>query len=321
MKIKLSNIKEALTNKVDVFICSSSFEERCLSISRAIAPYASSSKIVFYVDDLNENINDNINDNADKLYSILGDDSCCVPIKINNPAKSLISMSSALDDVLLENKQQNFIIDITTFTHEGLLILFKLIRHKIKENDKIFMCYNGAKDYSYNEPIPEKKWLSKGVKSVRSILGYPGLSDPSMKNHLIVLFGFERERTKRLIDIFEYDLVSLAFGSRETSIAHEHQKINELRHDELLELYPNAKKFEISLIDPLQTQSQILEHVKSFPGYNTVIAPMNNKISSIGAALAAIGQPEIQLCYVTANQYNFEGYSQASEDGYCLEVK
>jgi hypothetical protein len=184
----------------------------------------------------------------------------------------------------------------------------------------VIACYNGAKEYSYNESVAEKKWLSKGVKKIRSILGYPGLLDPSKKNHLIVLFGFERERTKRLIDMFEYDLVSLAFGGKGVSISEDHQVLNEKRHEELLILYPNARKFEISLIDAIDTKQQLLAYMSDFSEYNTVIAPMNNKISTVGAGLAAIENPEIQLCYVTANQYNLQGYSHPSPYCYLFEV-
>ncbi len=315
-KIPLNKLAEFIQNKIDVFICSSSFEERCLSIPQEASKLGIPLNLIFCVTDLESKIEQN----AKKLASTLGEQSSEIAIQIDNPAQTLKIMSEALNKAVTDDKQQCFLVDITTFTHEGLLMLLKLLQLKKKDNDKLFLCYNGAKDYSYNESIPEEKWLTKGVKSVRSILGYPGLLDPSKKNHIVILFGFEGERTRRLIDIFEFDLISLAFGSKEASISDSHQQLNETRHKELLKFYPDAKNFEISLIDAGQTKSQLLEYLKGFSEYNTVIAPMNNKISSIGAGLAAIEKPEIQLCYVTANQYNFEGYSQPSEDCYLFEV-
>jgi len=315
-KFQLDKLAEYIKGKIDVFICSSSFEDRCLSIPKEAVNLGIPLNLIFCVTDLDSKIEQN----AKRIASALGGQSYKVAIQIDNPAQSLKIMSEALNDVIHNDKQQSFLIDITTFTHEGLLMLLKLLQLKKKDNDKLFLCYNGAKDYSYNKSIPEDKWLTKGVKSVRSILGYPGLLDPSKKNHLVILFGFEGERTRRLIDIFEFDLVSLAFGSKEASISDCHQQLNETRHKELLEFYPDAKKFEISLIDADQAKSQLLEYLKGFPEYNTVIAPMNNKISSIGAGLAAIEEPEIQLCYVTTNQYNFEGYSHPSEECYLFEV-
>ena len=316
-KFPLNKLAEFIQDKIDVFICSSSFEDRCLSIPQEASKLKIPLILIFCVTDLESKIEQN----AKRLALTLGVQSSEVAIQIDNPAQTLKTMSEALNKAVTDDKQQSFLIDITTFTHEGLLMLLKLLQLKKKENDKLFLCYNGAKDYSYNSSIPEEKWLTKGVKSVRSILGYPGLLDPSKRNHLVVLFGFEGERTRRLIDIFEFDLVSLAFGSKGESISDRHQQLNETRHNELLKFYPDAKDFEISLINADQTKFQLLDYLKDFSEYNTVIAPMNNKISSIGAGLAALEKPEIQLCYVTANQYNFEGYSQPSEDCYLFEVK
>lgn len=316
MLIKLSDIKQKLADKIDVFICSASFESRCLSIPKKLSQLDIHSKIIFYITDLNERISNN----AIELLTILGDNSNKFDIQLDKPSEMLKKMSKTINAVMLNDKPQTFLIDITTFTHEGLLILLRLFQLKIKKNDKFFLCYNGAKEYSYNELDPEKKWLSKGVRSVRSIMGYPGHFDPSKKNHLVVLFGFERERTKKLIDIFEYDEVSIAFGSRDASITYEHQLINEKRHEELFDLYPKTNKFEISLIDFNITKAQILSHLNNFRDCNTVIAPMNNKISSIGAGLATIEKPEIQLCYLTANLYNYDYYSIPSDDCYLFEV-
>jgi hypothetical protein len=317
-KIKINDIRKNLENKFDIFICSSSFEERCFSIPKEVSKIAIPDSLIFYIDDLENKINQN----AEKLETIFSGTAKQVAIKINDPVQTLKSMSQALNKVMSSDKPQNILIDITTFTHEGLLMLFKLLQLRVASGSKIklFLCYSAAKEYSHNERNLKEKWLSKGVKSVRSILGYPGLFDPSKKNHLVVLFGFESERTRRLIDIFEYDLVSLAFGGKDVSITDDHQKLNEMRHEQLFSLYPNAKKFEISLIDANQTKSQLIGYLKPFSGYNTVIVPMNNKISTIGAGLSAIENPTIQLCYLLANVYNFEGYSLPGEDCYLLEI-
>lgn len=314
-KIRLEQISEFVKEKIDVFLCSASFEDRCFSIPKMISKRDIQNSVVFNVTDLDYKIAEN----ADKLTAILGPASRRFELQIGDPAFSLKSMGVALNSVISKDKPQTYLLDITTFTHEGLLMLFKLLQLRLKPNDNLFLCYNGAKEYSCKEINPDDKWLSKGVNTVRSILGYPGLLDPSKKNHLIILFGFESERTSRLIDIYDYDLVSLAFGSKGASIAEEHQKLNETRHEALLRHYVAVQKFEISLVDAEETKNQLLSYIKEYSDYNTVIAPMNTKISSIGASLAAINNPEIQLCYVTANQYNIEGYSQPSD--YCYIFK
>jgi len=136
-----------------------------------------------------------------------------------------------------------------------------------------------------------------------------------------VLFGFERERTKRLIDMFEYDVVSLAYGSKNASIKPVHYDLNHERYQEMFDWYPNANRLEISLIDPYTTKDQIIKYLEDFSDCNVVIAPMNTKISTIGVGLVTIERPEIQLYYLSANLYNYEGYSKPGDDCYLFELK
>ena len=53
---------------------------------------------------------------------------------------------------------------------------------------------------------------------------------------------------------------------------------------------------------------------------NIVIAPMNNKISTVGASLAAISNENIQLAYAKASLYNTDGYSSPSDNVYFFKI-
>ena len=99
-------------------------------------------------------------------------------------------------------------------------------------------------------------------------------------------------------------------------------KINCERHKKLLLRHPEAKEFKFSLIDPMQTKDQILSYIesKNLSDNNIVIAPMNNKISTIGAGLAAITNQNIQLAYAKASIYNTEGYSSPSDNVYFFKI-
>lgn len=70
-------------------------------------------------------------------------------------------------------------------------------------------------------------------------------------------------------------------------------------------------EFEFSCIDPIQARDAILEQVQRVDGYNTVICPLNTKIATIGAALAAFKRGDAQLCYVEPAVYNTVNYSSA----------
>lgn len=305
-----------LQKDINIFISSSSFEDRCFAIANKISSINLHHNIVCRVIDFDNKIIDN---SELLIKKVISKESKIIDLKISDPVFTFLELTKSLIPLFSDEPKQ-IAIDITTFTHEGLLIIFRILMDHKRECDKLYFCYNGAKTYSGNEDERDNKWLTKGVKDVRSIIGYPGYSDPSNKNHLIILFGFERERTIRLIDEFEYDIVSLAFAKEEDSVHSDHQKINEERHNEILSLNSNASIFNITLTDPIKAKNEILDYVSKFENHNVVLAPMNNKVSTIGAGLAALENKSIQLCYLQANQYNTAGYSEPGDDFYISEI-
>ncbi|MGY5847345.1 hypothetical protein ACW6QP_07975 [Salegentibacter sp. HM20] len=313
-KIQASDLKDLV--KPDIILCSASFEERSFAFTEEIQDLKFKKAFIFQIIDFDSKIAQN----TEKIKDLLKcQNTRIVDLKINDPKRSFLNIYHNISEIF-QGEGKNITIDATTFTHECLLMLLRIVKRFKRTEDVVKFYYNGASQYSFNELNNNEKWLTKGVKSTRSIIGYPGYSDPSKKNHLIILFGFEKERSLRLIDEFDYDVISLAYGSREKSITPEHQTLNEQRHDEILSLHSNAKKFNISLVDPIFTKNQILDYVQNLDE-NIVIAPMNNKLSTIGAGLAAIENPSIQLYYLQPNVYNTKGYSKKGDCFYVWDMR
>lgn len=151
------------------------------------------------------------------------------------------------------------------------------------------------------------------------MLGYPGLLKPSRKLHLIVLVGFEGDRAKLLIDTCEPDAISLGKGkdATDTRQAHLPKNIETLR--QLSVHYPRFNEFDFSCVDADVTKTAIAQQVQSYPEHNTVIAPMNTKLSTVGAALYASDDTDAQLCYAPAISYN-PRYSAPGEDCLLMEL-
>ena len=301
--------------KVSYFICSSSFEKRCTVIPNILSQSKIEKAFIFF----NDNEVKDIILNAGKLNEKFSK-SELVNLNSNRPIFNYIKILEVINLITKSSSNKNILIDSTTFTHESLLVLLRLIELKKEDLGEIYVSYVGAKEYSTNKKDDEDKWLSKGVDEIRTIIGYPGFTDPTKKNHLIILFGFEMDRTKKLIDEYEYDIISLGFG--DLPIQNNHMKINCERHKRLLSVYPEAREFKFSLIDPYETRDQLIAYIEKdgFSSYNTVIAPLNNKVSTIGAGLAAISNENIQLAYAKASMYNTEGYSIPNEDIYLHKV-
>jgi len=312
----LENINKVIDRNYDYFLCCSSFEERCLAIAKVLERSKIEKAIIFY----NEDQKGKITENVEKLKSLLAPINT-ISLHSDNPVMVISKLhESVIENILKFDRIVNLLIDISTFTHETLLMLFRLLSLQ-KEKIKVSICYTNVKEYSYNVKDTSEKWLTKGVGDVRNIIGYPGYINPSRKNHLIILFGFEVERTIRIIEKFEPDFVSIGYASENTSTNQEHFKINQQRHQELGNNYPNLNVFTTSLVDPYQTKLDLLAQIEKFPNTNIIIAPMNTKLSTLGAALAFESNQDIQLCYVKANLYNSEGYSLTGDTFYFFKIQ
>ncbi len=312
--IRIDSLPVTLSNS-DLFICSSSFEERCFKIARVFKGLQHFS-IIFY----SENEYQKIIENSLELEKLFADRNARVGLNTDLPFENGVKINSILDEVLSKGIYERIFIDTTTFTHETLLVIFRLLLFKKDKFKELHILYVGAEKYSTNEPEASKKWLSAGISSIRTVLGYPGVSSPARENHLIVLCGFESERTKSLIESLQFETISLAFGGEGKSIAQSHQEINYTRHSRLMDYYQNANKLDISLIDPFETKKEIDAQIAKFPTHNAVIAPMNNKLSTIGAALVSIDNPKVQIIYAKPIEYNVLGYSTPQADCYHYRI-
>ncbi len=309
MKVDLSSLNEALGDIPDIFICATSFEDRC----RSVAERLDAAKVRTAVILENSDFSAFSLKNTAWLESKFGEKAQKVSLRTDDP---LFVADSLTNEVLplLNSSTGLCLIDVTTLTHEQVLILIRMLAISNPAKN-IKLVYTGAAEYSVNTE-PNEKWLSKGVTDIRAVLGFPGMMLASKKLHLIVLVGFEYERAEKLIERYEPALISLGLGYRDQSVSPEHYKVNAEFHDKVRKFAENLStsitsvyKFEFSCIDPLNAMADILSEVEKFPDYNVAVCPMNTKPSTIGAALAGLRKEDIQLVYAQPTEYNMSGYS------------
>jgi hypothetical protein len=312
MKKKLKNINSHLPTSIDLFLTCSSFEDRCLTISKHIDVSRVKKTLVFYNDDQRKLVKDR----AEQLCSFFLNAEL-IAFDSNNSLTIADKFLHIFLDTELSNK--NIVVDITTFTHEALLILLKVLTLFKKETSTILLVYNSASAYCHEVKSKEEIWLSKGLKDKRTILGYPGKTIPYQSFHFIMLVGYEIERAKLLIEAYEPEFLSLGLGAENESIDHDLYLVNKHKYENLKIIYKDIGEFDFSCIHPISTAKSLLQQINRFPNYNVVISPMNNKISTLGCGLLAINKPDIQIIYSRANIYNTECYSISSKDFYIFE--
>ena len=217
-KISLEELRAKFPGDIDLFVCSASFEERCLSVARSVA--AKTKDVVIVRNDSYVSTEER---NYKALQSLFGGEGYDAAVSSLSPTATADALKSEVVSRIPPNG--TVLVDITTFTHEHLLILMALIRRAPVGLGKVIFAYTGAEEYSTNTDEKDV-WLSHGVTSVRSILGYPGNMVPSRKLHLIVLVGFESERARSVIEILEPARLSLGVGDEAQSVSVSHYRRN-----------------------------------------------------------------------------------------------
>jgi hypothetical protein len=309
VKVPIYKIGEHVPNVVDVFICTASFEARCTTIAAELSPRIRTSFII-----RNREVAGESEENYSVLKNTLGEKIHEITVSLNSATETADQFKKHIIEGLQQLRGGTTFVDITTFTHEQLLIFLALLKlHPPK--GRVFLGYTGAGEYSTNTN-DVNVWLSRGVKTLRSVLGYPGRLAPTKKLHLMILVGFESERAQALIEIMEPAKLSLGVGRKEQSVSAAHYARNKKFYEKLeafvsrqTQIQATVDKFDFSCIDPSEAKDDVLLHVKQYTDFNTVICPMNTKLSTVGAGLAALEEDNLQVVYAQAEEYNQAGYS------------
>lgn len=304
LKKRLGELNMFVPDKVG-FICFASFESRCLSIPRII----DQNKIVkTWV--LRNNYGRTAETNQNNFGTIKELSRSIKEIEFSlKHSDRIADLIYALMKEIIELQIEKIVVDISTFTHEVLLILIKAIFVSKNYLKKVLFLYNGAERYS--------NWLSKGCKDIRNVVGYPGYWNPAYKYHLIVLSGFEQERITGLVEMLEPDSLSLGVCSDSTSDNHNETILQyRKRFDDWarnLQVLKKYEKFNFSCINIEETIRNIEKIINSNSKMNYILAPLNTKLSTVAAGIVALKNETVQLCYPIPEAYNVE-YAVPSEN-------
>jgi hypothetical protein len=311
MKHDLSTLNDVIGEPPEVFVCPVSYEDRCLTIAERIDTSRLRTSILLSNSDYRASVAANV----ERLSSYFENLAQNVELRADDPLFTADKLRSLVIPEI-QKAEGVCLVDITSFTHEHLLILIRFLTQFVS-NKKVKIVYSGADEYSTNHTGGDK-WLSKGLASIRTVLGYPGLLFPSKQLHLVILVGFEAERAELLIFNTEPSRLTLGLGRRGQSVTESLYETNVVFHKrveafvkETLQTVAPVDQFEFSCVDPIQTMNDILDlQESSSSDYNMVLCPLNTKPSTLGAALAATKSDQIQIIYAQPVEYNVGGYSR-----------
>lgn len=306
MKIDFNAVGQHLPSEIDVFIASIGFEARSASVVSNLSGLHVEKALVFSYP---------VQSSAaiESLQRVFKDTATYIDISPSTPIETADAIYRGVNGILGNLRPSNVVVDITTFHREALLILFRVLKEKNQQIKSLHIVYTPAAELN-------REWLSKGVADVRTVLGYAGEMLPSKPLHAVIVLGFELERARSLLEAYEPDIISIGVGTN--PINTEFQSRNEHFIDQLVSSYgPEVKKFDICLSDPFEARDDLAKYLDRYTAYNTVVAPMNNKLSTVGVGLLVLRRPDIQICYAEAAIYNDDAFSQGGQSCYVFSVK
>lgn len=318
-KKKISELRTMDLQSIDLFIGFCSFEKRCLSVIQNIPVEKINKGIIF----INRDAPPESAPNLEQFICVLKDKADIKRINLFNP----IEIADSIMEVIINNckgiDSPKILADITCFTHEALLIFLAISKQFLK-NARIKYSYCNASIYASESKEATEQWLSRGIREVRSVLGYAGDIKPSQETVLIMMVGYECERAWQVIDSISPEELIITYNNANGSTDQTNGDANQHHADLLKELaayYQKPKEYVIPSNNPFETAAKLEEVISDVrENANIIIAPMNNKLATIGAGIVALKRPEIQLCYAPAIYYNTSSYSVEGDVCYLFSL-
>lgn len=312
--INIDEVSRFLANKekYDLFICFSSFEKRSISLASHVPIDKFQNFLIFS----NSAHLENEKENLAELTRLFSSNPTVVELDLSDPIDVADNIIDTLNILNNRCKLRKVLVDITTFTHEVLLIILAILNTKFPDAE--IMCgYINADEYSIEQEEESDKWLSRGIGNVRTVLGYSGDHELSKENALIVIVGYEYERAVRIIDAIEPDFLTIGYSNGDSSTTKNNYDAN-AGYAQLVKslaaYYEQTPDFVIYSNDPYKTFEAIKSKLKLIENEkNVTIVPMNNKISTVGIAMIGLAYPKVQICYAPALVYNTSAYSKPGD--------
>lgn len=322
-KVPLRQLHVEFSNFTGALLVGLGFDQRCLAVL-ANFPRDRVSEVIGVS---NAGWSDQNQKNIEEFRKLGGSAFSVVGQGATNVIEVADQLSRRVTAVLADSSAK-LLVDITSLSHELLVLLLGML-HELNGLNRTSLIYVGAAAYSTNTE-QNAMWLSRGVKDVRSVLGFPGTMLPSRKLHLIILTGFEVERASEVILRYEPASMSIGLGAKGQSVSDSHHSKNKEFFDGITAFATSQNygtdevfQFSFSCISPIETRDQLITHINELGGFsqkNLVVCPLNTKLSTVGVVLAALEHPEIQICYAEPEEYNIDGYASPGVEATIVEL-
>ena len=201
-------------------------------------------------------------------------------------------------------------IDITTMPRD---IIWTLLFFLNQRPNHVLIRYYQPKSY-------HGSWLSKEPYSPRLLLKHSGIIELGKPQCVVIITGFDEERTRQIVSKFEPQKVVLCIqrGEQFNNNDRNEASIHELICKNIG--VPDISSVGIDCYGADFGKKTIDDLLSSLSAYNVIIASFGPKPSAIGVYMSYEDHPEIALCYVPCKEYNKE-YCKGIGGLYTIDYK
>jgi hypothetical protein len=196
---------------------------------------------------------------------------------------------------------QEVLVDISTMPRETVWTFFFFLRHR------------GANiRYIYYKPKTYGDWLCKEPDKPRLLYKHSGITEFGKPTVLIILTGFDYDRTSQLVRYYEPALTVLGI---QEGVQFDNQSRNVIKsHEEECNGQTEVQSFEINSYSNDYGFNVLEDKISTLKdSYNIILASLGPKVSSIAVYKVFLAHPEIALTYVPTKEYN-QVYSMGIND-------
>ena len=304
MKAAVEPIEVELLTKLneygsdDLFICCASFEERCVSsISKIGADFRTRFAVIFVIEELLHK--KQIDNNLFRLQSELGKRTAegifIISCRRDSPMEGITQLKNIWGQCKPRDSERPFItIDISGFTK---IYLLELLHYLVVDlNLGIPRMLHTTQKY-----LPTK--LTRGVDQITTIPNFFGSPSLEKETILIILLGFEPERSLAVWKQFNPTKTIALITSPPRYGNLDYVKYAKENNSYLLS-QPSVEVINVPADNPYAVKNVLEDIYKDTRGsFNMVVGPFGTKPQVVGVFLFCWEYPKVQVVYSFPSKY------------------
>lgn len=278
-------------SKVNTIVSVASWEKRFLEgFSRNLKSYNPDSALILYYEEyasITENNRKEVKNLCTEDQQIVYNE---IEITFESPPVTWKTLDKEFSNEAWENK--NVLLDISTAPREAIWTTLHLL-----QGSKANIQYVYHRPKSYNQD-----WLSRDPGEPRLIYRQSGIMEPGKPTCLVIITGFDPERTEQLINYFEPQITCLAIQSGNQ---YENHRKNIDKHNAAIKAYANVELFDIDAFSIDHGYGDLSKCVSTMlKSHNIIMTSLGPKTSAIALYRLAQEHREIGLVYTPSREFN-----------------